>query len=201
MGGATDRVRLEPANSLRLGDREGGRKTSVSDEQARSAEKQTVTTTIAVPLALVLGFVTGRWTMSIIVGFGAGCLFGAAMAMLVSRLAHGAPDLFVVTDPIGPEEPVLHEGLANHFRGIEGVGGKLFLTDRRLRFVSHRLNVQVHDTSWPLSTIVRAEATRTLGVIPNGLVVWLADGRRERFVVHGRDRWTEAIGQAQHRAH
>lgn len=91
------------------------------------------------------------------------------------------------------DEPLLHHSAANHFKGFEAVGGKLHLTRRRLRFRSHKFNVQTHDESYPLESIARVDPARSLGIVPNAIVVHLHDGRRERFVVMGRARWVGAI--------
>src|SRR5690348_17008344 len=69
------------------------------------------------------------------------------------------------------DETLLHSGPANHFRGIEAVGGKLFLTSRRLRFRSHKMNVQNHDESYLLADVRSFEPSNTLGIVPNGLLV------------------------------
>jgi hypothetical protein len=90
-------------------------------------------------------------------------------------------------------EAVVFQGPANHFKGVEAVGGKLILTRARLRFRSHGLNVQVHDESYPIAAILDVAATRSLGIIPNGLLVTLDDGRREKFVVNGRGEWVAKI--------
>ena len=76
------------------------------------------------------------------------------------------------------------------------MGGKLFLTDKRLRFRSHKINFQKHDESYPIETIASVEPSRSLGIIPNGLLVHLRDGRRERFVVTGRGDWVSSIRDA-----
>lgn len=98
-----------------------------------------------------------------------------------------------------PGETLLREGLANLFRGIEAVGGKLFLTDRRLYFQSHAINVQAGATEIPLSDIrgARAEWTRFLGIplAPNGLYVDTHSGHEYRFVVYRRRAWMSAIGE------
>jgi hypothetical protein len=94
------------------------------------------------------------------------------------------------------DETVLRHGPANHFKGIEGVGGKLFLTNKRLRFRSHKINVQTHDESYPIEMIASVEPSRSLGIIPNGLLVHLRDGHRERFVVAGRGDWVSSIRSA-----
>jgi hypothetical protein len=94
------------------------------------------------------------------------------------------------------DETIVHYGPANHFKGIESVGGKLFLTNKRLRFRSHVFNVQTHDESYPVEAIASVQPTRTLGLVPNGLLVHLRDGRRERFVVGGRSEWVARVRQA-----
>lgn len=153
----------------------------------------------AVPMTLYFGATSGRWLLAVALGAGGGVAFGAFMALFAGRAARGDRKLFGDVPANPPGEEVLREGPANHFRGIESVGGKLFLTPKRLRFVSHRLNIQVHDTSWPLEEIVGVEATRTLFVIPNGLRVTLQSGERERFVVYERRAWVEAIEAARAR--
>jgi hypothetical protein len=64
---------------------------------------------------------------------------------------------------------VVQYGPANHFKGIES-----------------KFNVQSHDESFPVESIASVEPSRTLGIVPNGVLVHLRDGRRERFVVGGR---------------
>lgn len=98
------------------------------------------------------------------------------------------------TAPAG--ELVIKEGAANHWRGAESVGGRLWLTNMRLHFKSHGLNVQTHEVSYPIWEIVSVEKQSTLGVVPNGISVVLQDGRQERFVVEDRDDWIAKIQQA-----
>ncbi len=126
------------------------------------------------PMGLLFWWQGLDWPVALVLGLLAGCLFAGAMAYLQGRGSQGGEverDWFGDLEPFAEDEPVLREGLANHFKGIEGVGGKLYLTNRRLRFVSHKLNVQTHDECYPLSEIAEVEATRTLGIIPNGLRV------------------------------
>lgn len=94
-------------------------------------------------------------------------------------------------------ETIIKEGPANHFKGAESVGGKLYLTNQRLFFKSHTLNLQVHEESYPLDQIVSTRRRNTLGIVPNGLAVHLKDGREEKFVVWGRGDWMKKIQQAQ----
>jgi hypothetical protein len=90
-------------------------------------------------------------------------------------------------------EAVLKQGGASHYKGMEAVGGKLFLTDSRLVFKSHRFNIQVHQEAYPLTDVVAVEPRRGLSVVGDGLGVVLSDGREERFVVFGRHDWITRI--------
>lgn len=91
-------------------------------------------------------------------------------------------------------EQLVRKGPANLFRGIESVGGRLLLTDRRLVFQSHKVNVQTGLDAWRLEEITNVKAARTLLIVPNGLLVHLADGTRKRFVVWQRAEWVREIG-------
>ena len=150
-----------------------------------------------VPMGLVIGVVAGSVEAGVAGAVGCGAFFGLAMGVF-GRTATETSTF----DPDGreaafePNETVLFSGPANHFKGLEGVGGKLHLTSQRLRFRSHAINVQTHDESYPLEDIAAVEAVRTLGLIPNGLLVHRRDGARERFVVHQRDEWVRRIQQA-----
>ena len=99
-------------------------------------------------------------------------------------------------------EKLVREGGANLQRGVEAVGGRLFLTDQRLFFQSHSFNVQTGATEIPLSKVKGTELcwTKFLGVIPlfpNTLAVQTADGQEYRFVLYGRKQWAAAIAAQQ----
>lgn len=145
------------------------------------------------PMGALFWFQTGKPGTALVAGVFAGLLFALATSFFASRVAKADQD-----DVGSPNsgEALLRSGLTNHFKGVEGVGGKLFLTDRRLRFVSHKLNVQRHDESWALDEIASVEPTRTLGIVPNGMRVTLRSGQRERFVLYGRRAWVEAVRDA-----
>jgi hypothetical protein len=48
-----------------------------------------------------------------------------------------------------------------------------------------------------LSDIIRVEASRTLGIVPNGLKVHLRGGTVERFVVMNRSDWVQRLQRKQ----
>jgi hypothetical protein len=98
-----------------------------------------------------------------------------------------------------PNEKLLREGGANLQRGMETVGGKLYLTDQRLFFQTHAFNVQAGPTQIELSDVKGTKLcwTKFLGflpVFPNSLEVQTAGGKDFCFVLYGRKQWATAIG-------
>jgi hypothetical protein len=92
-----------------------------------------------------------------------------------------------------PDETILKDIRANHFKGIESVGGRLYATNQRVVFKSHILNVQNHILSIPYSDIKSFGTRNTLGIIPNGLYIELHNGTIEKFVVPRRNEWIELL--------
>jgi hypothetical protein len=125
----------------------------------------------------------------IVSGALAGFLFGLGMGLLIKFLAK---NIKIVTEA---GETILFESGANHFKGAEAVGGKLFLTTKRLVFKSHKYNVQVHELSISLPDIDRVDKYKTLGVLNNGLSVETTDHKIEKFVVEQIDEWVNRLAQ------
>lgn len=76
-------------------------------------------------------------------------------------------------------EQIIKNGAANLQKNIETVGGKLYLTNQRLVFESHKFNVQSGETEVELSNIQSLEKcwTKFLGFVPlfpNSLAVYRA---------------------------
>ncbi|MGL4549797.1 MAG: GRAM domain-containing protein, partial [Gemmataceae bacterium] len=128
-------------------------------------------------------------------GFVVGSAGGLPFGLLLAAFAAWQSSRFTRDVPRSEGEKLLKQGPANHFRGWEGAGGWLYLTDRRLLFRSHHFNAQNHELSVPLEEILEVETCSTAWVIPNGLRVVTARGA-ERFVVEGRRDWVEVIGKA-----
>ena len=123
-------------------------------------------------------------------------LFGSAVSGLLFGWLIGlfANSKFVTQGTkidIEADETILFETGANHFKGSEGVGGKLYLTNKRLVFKSHKLNVQNHQLSISLSDIEKVDRYKTLGIINNGLVVTITKNTIEKFVVQQPDEWID----------
>ena len=95
-------------------------------------------------------------------------------------------------------ERVIKQGAANLQKGFETVGGKLYLTNQRLVFEAHQINVQGGITEIELSEVQSTQKcwTKFLGfipLIPNSLAVNTKDGEEYRFVLFGRGAWEAAI--------
>ena len=76
---------------------------------------------------------------------------------------------------------------ANHLKGWEGVGGKLFLTDKQLIFKSHKFNIQNHEQGFDLSRINKVEN-------PSGKRLnFEYEGKLEKFVVEEPEKWVEKL--------
>lgn len=85
-------------------------------------------------------------------------------------------------------EEILADVGANLFRGIEGVGGRLKITNRRVVFEPHALNLQRIPAEILLSDVAEVGPRNTLGIVPNGMFIRTKAGVEYRFVVWGRDR-------------
>jgi len=84
-------------------------------------------------------------------------------------------------------ETILHSTLGNHIKGIEAVGGKLYLTNQRVVFKSHKLNFQRHALSIDLNDIAYVQRYKTLGLINNAIAVISNENKKEKFVVEQRE--------------
>ncbi len=93
-----------------------------------------------------------------------------------------------------PSENILFETGANHSKGLEAVGGKLYLTNKRLVFKSHKFNIQGHELSIPLSDISKVERTKTWGLINNSLSITTTGNKIEKFVVEQPGEWINYLG-------
>jgi hypothetical protein len=93
-------------------------------------------------------------------------------------------------------EETIKVGPASYKKGLANVGGRLTLTDKRLVFKPHALNLGGREQSYPLEDLGAILFPNTMFFIPNGLTLVLKDGRRERFVVYARKEWLEKIKDA-----
>jgi hypothetical protein len=94
-----------------------------------------------------------------------------------------------------PNEQILADVGANMFRGIEAVGGRMKITDKRIIFEPHAVNLQKMVAEIPLSQVTDVTPHNTLMIVPNGILVRLKSGVKYKFVVRGRERLIDIIRQ------
>jgi len=88
-------------------------------------------------------------------------------------------------------ETIIKEGFANHKLKFESVGGKLFLTTKRLIFKSHKINIQKHIFELELNNISNCDRYKTMGIFSNGMKITKDNKTIEKFVVNSPDEWIE----------
>lgn len=158
--------------------------------------KRLLNTTIraALPFGILMGLFFGfkhGLTGGLVAGAATGLLFGVALAIFTEVQRQ---KMEVKGDYRG--EPILHQGPANHWRRGEARGGWLLLTPRRLLFRAHSENLQNEPLELAVADLRGSELCRSLGIVPNGLRVQLANGTQERFVVSERATWVARIAAA-----
>ncbi len=89
-------------------------------------------------------------------------------------------------------ERVIRSGAANHRRGFEAVGGRLVLTNQRLLFAPHALNIQTGNAWFDL---IGARDIRISGLFRNRLTIRFPHGE-ERFIVFRPTTWRRDIEAA-----
>ncbi len=95
-------------------------------------------------------------------------------------------------------ETLIKKSGANLQKGIETVGGHLYLTNQRLIFEAHAFNFQNKNTILGLSSIDSIEKCWTkllnlIPIMPNSLVIKSKEGEEYKFVLFGRNAWEVKI--------
>ncbi len=136
---------------------------------------------------------TKNLIMLIVTGLFGGVLAALLFGWLIGLLANSK--LLTQGAKINTEagETILFETGANHFKGAEAVGGKLYLTNKRLVFKSHKFNIQNHELSISLSAINKVDKRKTLGLINNSLSITTANSKTEKFVVQQPNEWVNYL--------
>ncbi|QMV44836.1 hypothetical protein FPL14_01515 [Cohnella cholangitidis] len=90
---------------------------------------------------------------------------------------------------------LLEKVAANLFRGIESVGGRLSITNERLVFEPHAINIQSNILELNVQDIVKVEKRNNLLVVPNGMKLTTGDGKEYKFVIWNRSKIIELLNQ------
>ena len=105
-----------------------------------------------------------------------------------------------------PDETLIKEGVSNLSRGIEAVGGHLYLTNRRLVFEPHAINIQKGIEIIAIPDIQSSvpcwtKLANLVPIAPNSIEVATKAGRKFRFTVYGRKAWATSIETTLHLSH
>lgn len=90
-------------------------------------------------------------------------------------------------------EKLKMDGPASLIKGFEKVGGKLFLTDARLIFKPHKLNIHRKQINFELEQISGVMKRKVSNTLDNGFRITTTDGRKVDFMVHERDLWLKKL--------
>ena len=100
-----------------------------------------------------------------------------------------------ITPELSEVEKIEVDGPANLFRGIEGVGGKLFLTNKKVIFKAHKINIQKVQTNIDYLDIKELIKRKTYKFINNGMRIITKEGRKYDFIVNEREKWIEKLNK------
>ncbi len=134
-------------------------------------------------------FSLSRSILASIIG---GTVAGLVFALILRAFSKFKMAKNITITDLQPQETILFNTNANHFKGFEGVGGKLFLTNKRLVFKSHKFNIQNHDLSININVIKIVERYKTANIINNGLKIETAT-TAEKFVVEEAEEWLKKL--------
>ncbi len=132
---------------------------------------------------------------TIVVAIVSGAAAGFTFALIISwfkssKYGGGATKIDTM-----PDEDILFETAANHFKGAEDVGGKLYLTNKRVHFKSHKFNIQNHEVSIYLTDIDHVERYKNVGIFNTGLTIKSKDNKVDKFVVEKAGEWVKKLGK------
>lgn len=149
-----------------------------------------------VTMGIVFGLLDG-WKVGLIIGGASGAFFGLIVgAAFTAFYAYQKRKAVQMPLELETGEKILREGAANRLVNRIGVGGWLYLTNRKLVFRPHKFNFQVHEISLPLAKIAATAPAQAMGIFPTGLNITLKDKTTEKFVVESRSEWREQISRA-----
>lgn len=125
----------------------------------------------------------------IVAGLFEGIVSGVLFVWLMSKILNPGLMAKFTNINMDEDEQLIFETSANHFESMEDVGGKLYLTNKRLIFKSNNINTKNNELSIELPDIIEVDKYKTLGVINNGISVITASNNKEKFVVEKRRDW------------
>jgi hypothetical protein len=98
-----------------------------------------------------------------------------------------------ITISIPENETLIKEYGANLFRGKEGVGGKIALTDKSILFKSHKVNIQRGETVVFMEDITGFEVKNRIFNLLNNEITLSTTDKDYRFIIQEREEFVEEL--------
>lgn len=92
-------------------------------------------------------------------------------------------------------EKILYEHYCSHMKGIEAVGGKVMITNKRIIFQSHNFNIQNHECEFLMKNVKSIDSNAKLyKYFPGtGVKITFRDETSETFSPRDRKKFVESI--------
>ncbi len=97
--------------------------------------------------------------------------------------------------PQNAQEDLLGKFVASLRRGMESVGGRIIVTNQRLLFEAHGINLQKEPLSIKFDDIVGVTTYSSLGLVPNGIAVQCRSGKTFKFIAFNRKEIVDLINR------
>ncbi|TDH26944.1 hypothetical protein EXU57_09065 [Segetibacter sp. 3557_3] len=126
---------------------------------------------------------------ALVTGVVGGILVGVLNSILFYRFAVAKYVLDAVSITTERDEEIQFQPPANYTNEKEPVSGKLFLTNKRVMFKTHKQEPHIREFSIALGELDRCDMFRTFGFIENGLTMHTASNETYSFVVEKGRQW------------
>jgi hypothetical protein len=143
-------------------------------------------------MTLFMGF-TGEFSLKILVANLIGYLIVGGPLFATSLVLFARYSFKKITISIPENETLIKEYGANLFRGKEGVGGKIALTDKSILFKSHKVNIQRGETVVFMEDITGFEVKNRIFNLLNNEITLSTTDKDYRFIIQEREEFVEEL--------
>jgi hypothetical protein len=143
-------------------------------------------------MTLFMGF-TGEFSLKILVANLIGYLIVGGPLFATILVLFARYSFKKITISIPENETLIKEYGANLFRGKEGVGGKIALTDKSVLFKSHKVNIQRGETVVFMEDITGFEVKNRIFNLLNNEITLSTTDKDYRFIIQEREEFVEEL--------
>jgi hypothetical protein len=143
-------------------------------------------------MTLFMGF-TGEFSLKILVANLIGYLIVGGPLFAIGMTLSAQYAFEKVTIAIPENETLIKEYGANLYRGKEGVGGKIALTNKSVIFKSHKVNIQTGETLIPIQDISGFKVKNRIFKLLNNEITLSTTNKDYRFIIQEREEFVEEL--------